>query len=161
MGPLTINLRHLATRDVRLQGTIPGADLGLNGLDVMIRVPGLVEYDLLAQKIEHSLLVQGRVQLELECDCVRCLKVFSLPIDLPQFTAEMPLEGEDCEIEGDFADLTPCVREDIVLAFPQHPLCEPGCAGLRKPPHAGPEAQPGQESQSTSPVWAALNELKL
>jgi uncharacterized protein len=160
MGPLTINLRHLATHDLRLEGTLPPDDLELNGLDPMIRVLEPVEYDILVQKLEQNLLAQGKLRVALECDCVRCLKRFPRTLTLPDFAVQLPLAGEDA-VEGDFADLTPHVREDIVLAFPQHPLCEPGCAGLNKPPAPTNEAQPGQESQMTSPVWAALNKLKL
>jgi uncharacterized metal-binding protein YceD (DUF177 family) len=161
MGPLTINLRHLATRDQLLEGSIMPNDLGLNDLDPMIRLPGPIEYSLQAQKLNQSLLVQGRLSVRLECECVRCLKAFSLSIDLPGFAVQVPLEGEDACVEGDFVDLTPYVREDIVLAFPQHPLCETGCAGLKKLPPSLDEAQAGPEAQMTSSVWAALNELKL
>ena len=34
-------------------------------------------------------------------------------------------------IENDCVDLTPFVREDILLEFPQHPLCKPDCGGLK------------------------------
>ena len=160
MGPLTINLRHLAMRDLRLEGSLPPDELQLNGLDPMIRVREPVRYDILVQKLEQNLLAQGTLRVALECDCVRCLKRFSETITLPEFAMQLPLAGEDA-VEGDFADLTPHVREDIVLAFPQHPLCEPGCAGLNQPPPPSNEAQPGQESPMTSSVWAALNKLKL
>jgi uncharacterized metal-binding protein YceD (DUF177 family) len=159
--PLTINLRHLAKRDLRLEGTIPANHLGLNELDPMIRVPEEIGYRLEVQKLDQSLLVQGHLSVPLECECVRCLKKFTWQIELDHFAVDLPLEGEEAVVEGDFVDLTPYVREDIVLAFPQHPLCEPGCVGLKKPVPSGNEAQPGKESQTTSSVWAVLNELKL
>jgi uncharacterized metal-binding protein YceD (DUF177 family) len=161
MSPLVVNLRHLAAHELRLEGAVPPKDLGLNDLDSMVKVVGEVAYELEAQKLEGNLLVQGRLTAQLECTCVRCLKSFVRQIDLEGFTVDLPLEGEDATVEGDFVDLTPSVREDILLAFPQHPLCESGCVGLEKLPAPGTEAQPGQESQTTSPVWAALNKLKL
>jgi uncharacterized protein len=162
MSPLTINLRHLVTNDLHLQGEIPAEDLGLTQLDKLIQVPGPVAYDLEVQKMDEGLLVLGRITVQLQCECGRCLKSFPLTLDLKDFALQLPLEGEEAVVvEGDFVDLTPRLREDIVLAFPQHPLCEPGCAGLRKPPPPSDEAQPGQESPKTSSVWAALNELKL
>jgi len=162
MHPLTVNLRHLVKRELHLEGELPANELGLNGLDEMIQIPGVVQYDLMVQKMGQALLVQGRLTTQLECQCVRCLKAFSLAIDLPEFSAQLPLEGEEAvPVEGDYVDLTPFLREDIVLAFPQHPLCEAGCAGLKRPPSAGSEAQPIQESQMTSSAWAVLNKLKL
>jgi uncharacterized protein len=159
--PLTVNLRHMAQRDLRLEGALGPEELELVGLDAMVRVSGAVAYSLRAQKLEQSLLVRGRLVFALECVCVRCLKTFSRQVDLPEFAVDVPLVGEEAAAEGDFVDLTPYVREDILLAFPQHPLCEPGCVGLSKPAPPASEAQPGKESQMTSSVWAALNELKL
>jgi uncharacterized protein len=162
MQPLAINVRHLVKRDLRLTGEISAHDLNLDGLDELVRVLGPVQYDLQVQKMDRSLLVRGRLSARLECQCVRCLKAFPYSIDLSDFAADLPLEGEEAvPKDGDFVDLTPWLREDMVLAFPQHPLCDPGCAGLTRPPAPGAEARPGQESQTTSSAWAALNELKL
>jgi uncharacterized protein len=161
MKALTVNIRHLVKEDIQLSGSIEAKELGLSDLDPMIRVPGQVTFDLLVQRLEQSLLVQGRLTVQLACECVRCLKSFPHDLDLTGFAADIPLEGEGSAVEGDLVDLTPWVREDILLAFPQHPLCEPGCAGLQKPAAPGNEAQPGQESQTTSPVWAVLNRLEL
>ena len=162
MQPLAVNIRHLVKRELRLTGEISAGDLELDGLDELVRVLGPVQYDLQVEKMDRSLLVRGRLIARLECQCVRCLKPFVSTIDLPELAIDLPLEGEEAvPKEGDFVDLTPCLREDMVLAFPQHPLCEPGCAGLNRPPAPGAEARPGQESQTTSTAWAALNKLKL
>ena len=49
--------------------------------------------------------------------------------------ADLPLVGEEkVAVDNDCVDLTPYLREDILLAFPQHPLCEPDCRGLPKAP---------------------------
>ena len=57
-------------------------------------------------------------------------------------------------------DLTPYLREDILLEFPQHPLCEADCAGLpnRAEKEAGSATGAGQTPGS--PVWSELNKLK-
>ncbi|MBI5383209.1 MAG: DUF177 domain-containing protein [Verrucomicrobia bacterium] len=162
MRVLTVNLRHLATQSLRLEGELRPAELELEGLDPLVRVSGVVSFDLEVQKMDDGLLITGRVATWLECDCVRCLKTFAVPVDLDNYAVQLPLEGEDAVLrDGDFVDLTPYLREDIVLAFPQHPLCGPGCAGLDQKPSPGGQAQPGQESQTTSSVWAVLNDLKL
>ena len=161
MQLLTVNLQHLAARNLQMKGEILPEEIGLNQLDPLIRVSEPVLYDLEVQKIERSLLVLGRVHARLQCECSRCLKPFLSAVDLANFAVQLPLEGEDAvPVAGDLVDLTPYVREDIVLAFPQHPLCESGCVGLKlTSPASG--AQPGPESQMTSSAWAVLNKLKL
>jgi uncharacterized metal-binding protein YceD (DUF177 family) len=53
--------------------------------------------------------------------------------------------------------LTPFVREDILLDFPQHPLCKPDCAGLNSKP-----ARKFKAAEKPAPdVWAKLDKLKL
>jgi uncharacterized metal-binding protein YceD (DUF177 family) len=58
-------------------------------------------------------------------------------------------------------DLTPYVREDILLEFPQHPLCDAECRGL--PNTVGKAKKPLKTSQTEagSPAWSELNKLKL
>ena len=54
----------------------------------------------------------------------------------------MPLEGEEkANVINDLVDLTPYLREDIVLAFPQHPLCRPNAAGCKHPKQKGSAAE--------------------
>src|SRR5437763_15673148 len=160
--PLLINIRHLEHEAITLRGQLPGADLDLDCIDEMIRVASTLEHDLLAERHERSILVQGSLRLTLACECVRCLKAFEHRLKLNEWSCLLPLEGDDkVLINNDCVDLTPYVREDIVLAFPQHPLCEPDCRGLRP----GPQAGTGQSSGTTayedlSSAWAGLNKLK-
>jgi uncharacterized protein len=160
--PLQVNLRHLEEHSQRLQGKLPSAELEFDGLDEMIRAPNPLEYDLEAQLLDKSVLVQGWLRLPLHCECVRCLKPFVFEVELDGWAVALPLEGEDrVAVKDDAVDLTPPIREDILLAFPQHPLCEPGCRGL---PGAAPgrAGEPGGASQigEASSAWAELNKLK-
>ncbi len=160
--PLLINLRHLETKSIELRGELLAAELDLEGVDELIHVPQAITYELVAQLLDDSVLVQGRLQLQLECECARCLKPFVKPLDLSRWAAHLPLEGEDkVAIDNDCVDLTPFLREDILLRFPQHPLCEPGCCGLSNTP-PGSELKPSGASQKveTSSAWAELNKLK-
>jgi pantetheine-phosphate adenylyltransferase len=162
MNPLLINVRHLVQRDLELQGKLYPNQLEISSLDSMIQMDQPVAYDLQVQKMDKSILVHGRLAFHLDCRCVRCLRPFGMEVKLAHFAAALALEGEEAvRVDGDFVDLTPQVREDILLAFPQHPLCEPGCAGVRKTSDSGQDAQPGQESQMTACAWAPLDKLKL
>jgi uncharacterized protein len=112
--------------------------------------------------LDNALLVQGKLHLALECECARCLKPFKQDLDFADWAAHLPLKGEDkVERNGDFVDLTPYIREDILLAFPQHPLCEKGCEGLPKGSAAKVKKASGKgKLEEKSSAWAKLDKLK-
>jgi uncharacterized protein len=161
--PLTVNLRHLEEDGLRLKGELPVAELDLDPRDEVIQVAQPLEYDLDVQRLEKSLLVQGGLHLNLECQCVRCLKPFQYRLSLAPWTCHLPLQGEDqVAVINDCVDLTPHVREDILLEFPRHPVCGSECRGL-------PKTSIGElknttttgKTETTLPAWAELNKLKL
>ena len=161
--PLAINLRHLAAHDLSLEGSLAVEELDIDPRDEVIQVRHPLEYGLEVQKVEDGLLVQGRLHLALECQCVRCLKRFRYDLTLDPWTCHVPLHGEDsAAVVNDCVDLTPYVREDILLEFPRHPVCEPECRGLPNTAmgKARSTSGPGKTGLG-SPVWAQLNKLKL
>ncbi len=158
--PLLVNLRHLQAHNVHLQGELPVEDLDIDSRDEVIQVNQPLQYDLEVQQVEGGLLLQGHLHLLLDCECVRCLKAFQTPVDLEHWTFLVPLEGEDkAPIVSDCVDLTPFVREDILLEFPRHPLCDPQCCGLPTT-LAGKLKKAGAAGPIGSPAWAELNKLK-
>jgi uncharacterized metal-binding protein YceD (DUF177 family) len=162
MNPLTLNLRHLATRDLDLVGSLSSKDLELDALDPLITEVGPVSYALKVEKMERSLLITGTWELQLSCQCSRCLKPFPLGLGSKAVILELELQGEEAvTVDGDFVDLTPHFREDILLAFPQHPLCGPGCRGLESLAPKDNAMQPGDKSAEASSAWAVLDKLKL
>jgi uncharacterized protein len=160
--PLIINLRHLEHKDLSLKGELPSADLELDKADELIHAPHPLQYELEAQRIDHNLLVHGSLQITLECECARCLKPFQHELNFPAWAVHLPLEGEEkVEVVSDTVDLTPYIREDILLAFPQHPLCESECGGLKNQPSTGVNSNGADQTEETSSAWAELNKLKL
>jgi uncharacterized metal-binding protein YceD (DUF177 family) len=159
---LILNLRHLEKRDVHLEGEISAAELDVTAVDEVVELAGPVHYDLVAERLSQSVLLRGRLWWTLSCHCVRCLKPFSQNVDLDDWTLDLPLEGEEkVPVENDQLDLTPFVREDILLAFPQHPLCEPDCRGLADAGHNLNEPASVEEpGRGGSAAWAELNKLK-
>jgi len=160
--PLTFNLRHLEKKNLHLTGELPPRDLDAEGLDELISIKKPLQYDLSLERLNNSVLVQGRLEAILECECVRCLKKFEIIVPLDPWNANLPLTGEErVAVDNDCVDLTPLIREDILLAFPQHPLCENECSGLPKAPQKlarhGSGANPSGEVSSP---WAELNKLK-
>jgi uncharacterized protein len=161
---LSVNLRHLEKRDLELSGELSPAELDLDSHDDMIQAKQPLHYDLEIEMLDDSLLIQGSLQITLDCQCVRCLKDFKFELELDPWTLHLPLkpmEGEEtAPIKNDCVDLTPWVREDILLGLPQHPVCKPDCGGL-KPPSVGKARKTAGKEESKPSAWAELNKLKL
>lgn len=155
---LKINLRQLEDDESCLQGELPVAELDFGLMDEMIRLEQPLCYDLEVQQLHDSLLVTGSLKLVLNCECVRCLKPFAYKLEMSGWALHLPLEGEDkVSIVNDSVDLTRFVREDMLLEFPQHPLCQPECVGLKNKTKV---QQAGIEEKVPSP-WTELDKLKL
>jgi uncharacterized protein len=158
---LKVNLRQLENDEMQLTGELPVQALELELHDEMLRAEAPLEYDLTVQKLDDAVLVTGSLRLWLQCECVRCLKAFEFELDLPDWTLHLPLEGEDAvSLKNDSLDLTPFVREDILLEFPQHPLCKPDCGGIKKKRAVQP-VKSGGKNETKPSAWAELNKLKL
>ncbi len=160
--PLHVNLRHLEADDVRLKGRLSAEELDIDSRDEMVQPGSELEHDLEIQHVEDGLLVQGRLSMPLTCQCVRCLKPFHYELNIDRWTRLLPLTGEEAvPVINDCVDLTPFLREDILLEFPQHPLCEQDCRGL-------PTAYIGKSKNTSSTgrtpadpsAWDELNKLK-
>jgi len=159
--PLVVNLRQLESEPQDLSGELPAADLALERPDETLHLTHPLEHELTATLIDDAILLQGTLRLPMECDCVRCLKRFSFSLELSEFAAHLPLEGEDAvPVVDESVDLTPFLREDILLMLPQHPLCKPDCRGLSQLAAGGASGTIPQTNAGASP-WAVLNELKL
>lgn len=159
---LQVNLRHLEAHPLHLHGQLVPASLDIDTCDEIIQLDGLLDYDLEVQKMETGLLVQGRLRLPLRCQCVRCLKSFEYDLELSEWASLLPFQGEDAvKVINDCVDLTPIVREDILLEFPQHPLCDSNCRGLRNASVGKSKtfSNIGQ-ADAGSPAWNELNKLK-
>jgi uncharacterized protein len=161
MRPL-INLRHLEKKNVLLQGELTPSDLDLEELDELIHVSEPLKYEIEAEKVDQAILVRGTLSLVLDCECARCLRPFQHEMVLDDWACHLPLEGPDqAEVVNDSVDLTPYIREDILLEFPQHPLCEINCTGLPawKPGRVKQSSGASKSSEVSSP-WSELNKLK-
>jgi uncharacterized protein len=155
---LKVNLRHLDEHEIHLQGELPVAELDLGVNDELVRAEKPLRYDLHVEQLHDAVLATGSLALPLECECARCLKKFTTTLKLTGWAAHLPLEGADkVAVENDCVDLTPFVREDILLDFPQHPLCRPDCAGLKSKTARKAEAV----EKAASDAWAKLDKLKL
>jgi len=118
--------------------------------------------------VVEGVLVTGSATAPIHGECSRCLDEIDdeLTVGLtelfayPDSTTEATTEDDEVgHLVNDKIDLEPLVRDQVVLALPQAPLCEPDCQGLC--PECGgkwADLGPKHEHETIDPRWAALKE---
>ncbi len=158
--PLTLNAKHLEKHPVAFDGSLPPEELMLDIQDDLVQLSAPLQYRFVAEKHENGVLLQGSLSWTWECDCARCLQHFHASQTIEPWVLLLPFEGEDAaEWLNDCVDLTPYLREDMVLELPQRPLCGPDCTGLAKT--APSESPPDATTRQPEGPWQALDKLKL
>ena len=116
-APLTIHPGRIYDDPVELHASLPAEVLDLN--EPTAKAKGPVDADLVIQRDGESLIVTGQVGTVVSLQCGRCGKWNDRKVDLPHFVQllEPPL--------ADTVDLTPLVREDILLDLPAVAVCPP------------------------------------
>ncbi len=157
-----VNLKKLEKEDLFLDGNLAPKELDLPQDDECVQLQEPVRYALQASLKGGFVLVRGIIQFVLNCECVRCLDLFRMPVKL-DFNEVLALEGgEKVEIKDDSIDLTHHIREDILLSYPQHPLCDEECDRLpQMPSRKNGKRGACAELKSSSAAWAELDKLKL
>ncbi|MEU3650635.1 YceD family protein [Lentzea sp. NPDC034063] len=169
-GPWVIDTRDIGRRaglSRPFVRSVPGAGVGLLGV-IAVPEDGEVELDLLIESVVEGLLVSGTAFAKVEGECSRCLEPLTDEVEVritelyawPDSTTDATTdEDEVSRIVNDLIDLEPVVRDAIVLALPQAPLCEPDCKGLCS--ECGgrwAELGPDHGHETIDPRWAALQE---
>jgi len=83
----------------------------------------------------QGLLVQVKMKAAVSAECVRCLEMFDQPLlvdysDLYAFNPNSLTESGLRVPDTGKIDLAPILREEMILAIPISPVCEPNCKGL-------------------------------
>jgi uncharacterized protein len=108
----------------RYAGEEPSAVLEIEG-EADLRAGGALRYDLSARVVSGELIVTGRLDLDMAFRCSRCAEFFALHVQEPRFEFVHALKDRWESVE-----LTPDMREAILLAFPSYALCSARCRGL-------------------------------
>ena len=150
---MKVHIRQIPPEGLHLEGEDPASILEMEQPDITPVTP--VRYELDLGLTSDGLFATGQLAVDCECTCVSCLEKFLLPVRVEDFACQVELTGAE-EI-----DLTPLVREDIILTLPPHPRCdwsgERQCPGVERP-----EPAPPSEATEASPdAWGALDQLKL
>jgi uncharacterized protein len=170
-SPWVIDTRELGRRPGTSR-TLPrtAKTARLLGFEGVIAVPAgaEVELDLLLESVVEGVLVSGTASAPTEGECARCLdpiagrieveitELFAYPDSTTDATTD---EDEVSRLVDDLIDCEPVVRDAVVLALPNAPLCTPDCAGLC-PDCGGKWADlgPDHRHETIDPRWAALTE---
>ena len=156
--PIQIHIDQLKEQDVHLDGEIAAEGLGLNlgAKHDLVRSAETLLYQLDALRTDDTVFVHGSLKMTFQCECARCVKPFVFNMDIPEWSCILPLEGDEAiEVIGEYVDLTPWIREDILLGLPHHPLCDESCRGLEFQ-----QEEPTKTEADTSPTWDALEKWK-
>ena len=87
---------------------------------------------------EGGVRVQGRLGAPVEMECRRCLDRIARKVEVDLDLRFDPDTGPEDETDGLYAldpvaaelDLLPVLREELLLALPEFPLCSPDCKGI-------------------------------
>ena len=115
-------------------------------------------------RTSRGILVQGTLNTQVNAQCVRCLDDVALLISVPieELFVYPPEPGEESVVpETGILDLTPLLREEIILDTPIGILCRPDCAGLCAT--CGKNLNEGPcdcEQEEIDPRFAQLKSLK-
>ena len=131
-----------------------------------------LELDLRLEAVMEGVLVTGAVRGRAVGECVRCLDEVTEPVDVtlaelfvyPERAAVAAQDGDEDdedlrELDGDFLDLEPALRDAVVPMLPFQPVCRPDCPGLCSLCGARLADEPGHTHETLDPRWAALGGL--
>ena len=120
---LLVAIEQIPPQGLHLDGRVSAGELGIEDTD-RIRCRHPVQFDLQTARVRTDVLVEGHVDIVLQCRCDRCLVWYdeSVSVDDVCHLFENPTET--------VVDLTEGIREDILLSFPQTCLCKEDCRGL-------------------------------
>jgi uncharacterized protein len=165
--------------DTRELGRRPGSSRAVHRsvpVEVPLGIPDVIEVprgaemtvDVLLESVVEGVLVSGTATAPTTGECSRCLDPMSgeVEVELTELfaypysaTEETTDEDEVPRLVDDRIDLEPVVRDAVVLALPQVPLCSPDCAGLCSDCGAKwADVGPDHGHEKIDPRWAALHE---
>lgn len=130
-----------------------------------VRVPdgAAIDVDVEFEALFDGVVVRGTVTAPWEAICRRCLNAATglAVADVQELYQVEPKTDEAFPFDGDSIDLTPLVRENVLVELPLAPLCRADCAGLC--PSCGADRNQNPCSCDTTPAdprWGGLEGLK-
>jgi len=146
---MKVHLKQIPTQGLHLEGEeeCPIQELESEG----IRCAGRLHYDVDVGVAGGGLWANGSLSQPVELRCVSCLEKFLHEVRVPAFAVHTELHGPET------VDLTPFMREDILLNLPAHPHCDRDGDRVCK----GRQIEIGEQDTNGKSDWSALDKLKL
>ncbi len=146
-----------------------GENAGLLDADITA-----IDADIRATHTNPGALLEGDAHATVSQRCARCLRPVDSPVDAhfaEQYYAKlnvdtgapMPVAPRDAKTIGsDFlVDLTPLIREEVIIATPQAPLCRRDCRGLCPVCGIDLNDSPHEHQAEADQRWSALKGLRV
>jgi uncharacterized metal-binding protein YceD (DUF177 family) len=146
---MKIHLKQIPNEGLRLEGDedCPIPELEVEGIHSL----GPLSYNIDIGISGGTLWASGSLQQPVELSCVACLEKFAYQIRVPAFALTTELHGPET------VDLTPFMREDLLLNLPAHPRCDRDGGRVCKRSRSDTTASQTKRKSD----WSALDKLKL
>jgi len=143
---MKIHLKQVPAQGLHLDGNedCPIHDVEAEG----IRCAGPLHYNIDVGVTGGALWARGSLSQPVELRCVSCLENFVHHIQVPAFAVHT---------EPETVDLTPFIREDLLLNLPAHPHCDTNGDRVCKPK----QSKTAEQDIKRKSDWSALDKLKL
>jgi uncharacterized metal-binding protein YceD (DUF177 family) len=149
-----IHLKQIHADGLHIDGAeeCPIPELQTDGM----RSVGPMRYSIDLGLSGSELWATGSLTQPVEVACVSCLEKFVYDVKVPAFAVHMELHGPET------VDLTPFIREDILLNLPAYPHCDrEGGRKCRKAEIELTVAEKQDAEAKREHDWEALDKLKL
>ena len=146
---MKIHLKQIPPEGLHVDGE---EDCPLAGLEAEeISCAGPLQYSIDIGVAEGSLWANGSLSQRVELRCVSCLERFVHQLRVSGFAIHTELQGPEV------VDLTPFMREDLLLNLPAHPHCDRDGGRVCR----GKVLEISQLETEQKSDWSALDKLKL
>jgi len=144
-----VHLKQIPTEGLHLEGDeeCPIPELGGEG----IGCAGPLHYNIDLGVAGGALWASGSLSQPVELRCVSCLEKFLHVVQVSAFALHTKLRGPET------VDLTPFIREDLLLNLPAHPHCDRDAGQICTPKQIETKEQQTKRKSD----WRALDKLKI
>ncbi len=118
---MKIHVSQIPPEGLQTHATYHPASLDMERDDVHLIEP--FEMDAFITKVDGELVVKADIRCPLRCACARCLEEFDSTV---RANALLSYSVQPTDV----VDITNDIRQEIILAYPMFPACQPGCKGL-------------------------------
>ena len=118
---MKVHVNRVPDEGLRDHASYDPKTLDMERFDIHLEAPFTI--DAFITKADRELVVRADITCPLRLSCARCLENFASTIHTDAiFTYKVQ--------PSDVIDMTEDVRQEIILAYPMIPMCDPRCKGL-------------------------------